>query len=109
SSSGASYTGLAIAGTTATSFLYAANFHAGTIDVFDTKFAPVKLANAFNDPMIPAGFAPFNIQNLGGKLYVSYAMQNANKSFSTSGAGLGYIDAFDTSGNLMQLLVSKGR
>ena len=73
------YKGLALV-TTPVVQLYAANFKSGTIDVFDAQFNPVTLASgSFTDSTIPAGFAPFNIQNLGGKLYVTYAKQDANK------------------------------
>ena len=60
------------------------------------------------DAKIPAGFAPFNIWNLGGKLYVAYAMQDANKKFDVAGAGNGYVDVFDTTGKLLQSLVVGG-
>src|SRR5205085_5246151 len=74
SGSGAVYKGIAILATGANPQLYAANFHSGTIDVFDATFKPVTLpAGSFADPAVPAGFAPFNIQNLGGRLFVSYA------------------------------------
>jgi uncharacterized protein (TIGR03118 family) len=106
SSSGAEYTGLAIGTIGSNSYLYAANFHAGTIEVYNSSFMQMTLMNAFKDPMIPAGYAPFNVQSLGGKLYVAYAQQNASKSFSNSGPGLGYVSVFDTSGNLLQHLVA---
>jgi len=106
SSTGAEYTGLAIGTIGSSSYLYAANFHAGTIEVYNSSFMQMTLMNAFKDPMIPAGYAPFNVQNLGGKLYVAYAQQNGNKSFSNSGPGLGYVSVFDTSGNLLQHLVA---
>lgn len=108
SSSGAVYKGLAIV-TTPAPQLYAANFHSGAIDVFDGNFKPVTLAaGAFTDPMIPAGFAPFNIQNLGGKLYVTYAKQDAAKIFDAPGVGNGYVDVYDTTGKLLQHLASQG-
>jgi uncharacterized protein (TIGR03118 family) len=69
----ASYKGLAIATTTAGTFLYGANFHQGRIDVFDQSFNLVHLSGSFQDPKIPPGFAPFNVQELGGRLYVAYA------------------------------------
>jgi hypothetical protein len=50
-------------------FIYAANFHAGIIEVYSGNFAAATLPGFFVDPAVPAGFAPFNIQNLGGKLY----------------------------------------
>lgn len=102
------YKGLAIV-TTPTPQLYAANFKAGTIDVFDASYKPVTLAaGAFTDPGVPSGFAPFNIWNLGGKLYVTYAKQDAAKKFDVPGVGNGYVSVFDTSGKLLQHLISTG-
>jgi uncharacterized protein (TIGR03118 family) len=102
------YKGLALV-TTPVVQLYAANFRAGTIDVFDAQFHPVTLAGgSFTDSKMPAGFAPFNICNLGGKLYVAYAKQDANKKFDVAGAGNGYVDVFDTTGKLLQSLVVGG-
>jgi uncharacterized protein (TIGR03118 family) len=108
-SSTAGYTGLAPV-TTPVVQLYAANFRAGTIDVFDAQFKAVTLASgSFTDAKIPAGFAPFNIWNLGGKLYVAYAKQDANKQFSVPGVGNGYVDVFDTTGKLLSSLVVGAR
>jgi uncharacterized protein (TIGR03118 family) len=104
----AAYKGLALLTTPAVQ-LYAANFKAGTIDVFDGQFKPVALAaGAFTDSAIPAGFAPFNIVPIGGKLYVSYAKQDANNQFDVAGAGNGYVDVFDSTGKLLQHLISGG-
>jgi uncharacterized protein (TIGR03118 family) len=102
------YKGLAIADSGGKTFLYAANFHAGTIDVFDDTFAPTNLSGDFTDPSLPMGFAPFNIQEIGGKLYVSYAQQDADKLDDVPGAGLGIVDVYDTSGHLLQRLISQG-
>jgi len=102
------YKGLALV-TTPVVQLYAANFKTGTIDVFDAQFNKVSLASgAFTDPSIPAGFAPFNIQNLGGKLYVAYAKQDLYQQGDVSGVGNGYVDVFDTTGKLLQSLVVGG-
>ncbi|HLK67354.1 MAG TPA: TIGR03118 family protein [Bryobacteraceae bacterium] len=104
----AAYKGLAIVGAP-TPQLYAANFKTGTIDVFDANFKPVTLAaGAFTDPQIPAGFAPFNIQSLGGKLYVTYALQDANGQFDVAGPGNGYVSTYDNTGKLLQHLVGPG-
>ncbi len=108
SSSGAVYKGLAIATLSSGAYIYAANFHSGQIDVFDSKFAATKLSGSFTDPALPAGFAPFNIQNLGGVLYVTYAKQDSNRFNDVAGPGNGFVDAFDTSGNLQQRVVSNG-
>src|SRR5215472_3799914 len=101
---GAIYDGLAIGDVGAAHFLYAADFHNGKIDVIDGQFHKVALgANGFGtfaDPNLPQGFAPFNIQNLGGRLYVTYAKQDAAAARDVAGAGNGFIDVYDTSGNL---------
>ena len=109
SPSGAVYKGLAMGANASGNHLYAANFHAGTIDVFDKDFHQVQLAGSFSDPNIHRGFAPFNIQNLGGKLYVTYAKQDANGEDDVAGPGNGYVDIFDTNGNLLQRLATRGR
>lgn len=106
--SGAVYKGLAIGSNTTGNFLYAANFRAGTIDVFDKNFAKATLAGSFTDPNLPAGFAPFGIQNIGGQLFVTYAQQDADKKDDVAGPGNGYVDIFDTSGNLVRRFASQG-
>ncbi|HLY18372.1 MAG TPA: TIGR03118 family protein [Bryobacteraceae bacterium] len=108
STKGAAYSGLAIGAVGANTYLYAANMSGGTIDVFDSTYAPVTLLNAFQDSQIPAGYAPFNVQNLGGNLYVTYAQQNADKTFIVPGAGSGYVDVYSTAGALLHHLVSGG-
>ena len=109
SASGAVYTGLAI-GTNAAGalLLYAANFNSGKIDVFDGKFSPATVAGGFTDANIPAGFAPYNIWPVAGKLYVTYAQQDSKKQNSVAGAGAGYVDVFDFDGNLQKRLISGG-
>jgi uncharacterized protein (TIGR03118 family) len=110
SASGAAYFGLAMATDPASSntYLYAANFHAGTVDVFDSNYNQLELPGTFRDPSIPTGYAPFNVQNLGGNIYVAFARQNANQSFSMSGPGLGYVDVFAPNGVMIQQLIAKG-
>ncbi|MFL5800918.1 MAG: TIGR03118 family protein [Roseiflexaceae bacterium] len=109
SGAAAIYKGLAIGANASGNFLYAANFHAGTIDVFDKNFHQVLLAGSFTDPDIHTRFAPFNIQNLGGKLYVTYAKQDADGEDDVAGPANGYVDIFDTTGNLLQRLATRGR
>jgi uncharacterized protein (TIGR03118 family) len=107
---GAMYDGLASGDVGAAHFLYAADFHNGKIDVIDGQFQKVALGTnrfgTFADPNLPAGFAPFNVQNLGGKVFVTYAKQDATASRDVAGPGNGFVDVFDTSGNLLQRLVS---
>jgi uncharacterized protein (TIGR03118 family) len=108
SSAGAVYKGLALGSDTSRSFLFAANFRAGTIDVFDQSFHSVHLAGAFQDASLPAGFVPFNVQNIGGSLFVTYALKDANGHDEVYGPGRGFIDVFNTNGNLLQRLASAG-
>ncbi len=105
---GAVYKGLAVANTNNGPMLYAANFQAGTIDVYDANLTPVVSTGAFSDNNLPAGFAPFNIQRIGRKLYVTYAKQDETKHDDVAGTGNGLIDVFDFNGNLLARLVSNG-
>jgi uncharacterized protein (TIGR03118 family) len=100
--SNAVYKGLALAQSGGQDYLYAADFHNGRIDVFNSSFAPQNWAGAFSDKKIPAGFAPFNVQNLGGNLYVTYAKQDADAHDDVAGAGNGFVDEFDTAGHLIK-------
>src|SRR5439155_25715967 len=102
SASGAVSEGLAIGRVGTNSFIYASNFHAGTVDVFDSTFASVTVPGAFHDPTIPAGYAPFGIQNLGGTIFVTYALQNATAHDDVAGEVHGFVNAFDTAGNLLR-------
>ena len=102
------YKGLAIASTGSGDFLYAANFKNGTIDVFNGNFAAAALAGSFTDPVLPSGYAPFNIQNLNGRLYVAYAHQNASGTNDLPGAGNGIVDVFDFNGIFVQRLITGG-
>ena len=101
---GAVYKGLAISGAR----LYATDFHNGKVDVFDDAYAPVTGSCAFADASLPAGFAPFGIQELGGTIFVTYAKQDDAAHDDVKGAGLGYVDAFDTDGNLLGRVASAG-
>jgi uncharacterized protein (TIGR03118 family) len=95
------YKGLAINGST----LYAANFRSGTIDVFSGGFgSPLHL----EDPNLPAGFGPFGMQLLNGKIYVTFAMQDADKHDDDPGPGRGFVDVLDPATNLLTRLISRG-
>src|SRR5207237_5098388 len=99
---GAVYKGLAIATSTtgpifasdpaSTSVLYAANFRSGQVEVYDTNF---KLVTTFTDTHVPTGYAPFNVQVLGSKLYVTFALQNADRHDDVAGRGHGFVDVFN--------------
>ena len=103
------YKGSAIASVGGHTYLYAANFRTGAIDVLSGDASAPSLPGAFSDPSVPAGYAPFNVQNLNGKLYVTYAKQDAAKHDEEDGAGAGYVASFDTSGHLISHLVSGGK
>ena len=109
SASGAVYKSLTIANTAAGTFIYATNFHNGTVDVFDSNFHQVNGAGSFIDPNIPAGFAPFGIKNINGTIFVTYAKQLAPDNHDDqAGPGNGFVDEFDTSGNLIERFASNG-
>jgi uncharacterized protein (TIGR03118 family) len=109
SSSGAVYKGLALATDPAgNTFLYAADFGRGTIDVFDQNFKPAERAGFFQDPNIPDGFAPFNIRSIHDLLFVTYAQHGVGGADDLPGAGHGFIDVYDTDGNLVKRLASQG-
>jgi len=95
-------TGATIAQIGADRFLYVADLKAGKIRVYDSNFQPMAVGQgAFDDDHLPPGFAPFNIQDIGGDLYVAYAKQDQAKTFVTSGAGLGFVDVFSPQGRLL--------
>lgn len=108
SASGAVYKGLALGSTGSGNLLYAANFTGGKIDVFDAAFTPTTPGGGFLDPNLPAGYVPFNIQNLGGQLYVTYALRQPGADDETAGPGLGIVDVFDTDGSLIRRLATGG-
>jgi uncharacterized protein (TIGR03118 family) len=112
STPGAVYKGLALADSDGRELLFAANFRSGQIDIFNSHFhaATVAASNsaggAFHDPNLPAGFAPFDIQEIDGQLYVTYAKQDDAKHDDVAGAGNGFIDVYSNDGFLIRRLVS---
>lgn len=109
--SGAVYKGLAIGTANSASYLYAADFVQGKVQVFNSTFGTTNtLTGNFTDPNLPSGYAPFGIKNLGGKIYVTYALQSGipGDIDEQHGAGLGIVDVFDTNGNLLNRVASGG-
>jgi uncharacterized protein (TIGR03118 family) len=102
----ASYTDIALDTNATGTFLLAANFKQGTVDVFDSTFAAHALTGSFADPTLPTGYSPFGIHSIGGNVYVTYAQVNATTGESV-GAGLGYVDEFDNNGNFIVRVVSQ--
>jgi uncharacterized protein (TIGR03118 family) len=120
---GAVYKGLAIAsaGTpifsgdaSSTTVIYATNFRSGQIEVYDPSFQRITLpSGAFTDPDLPRGYAPFNVQELNGKIYVTYAKQDQAKHDDDAGPHRGFVDVFNLDGtpglaNGQVRLVSRG-
>ena len=103
---GAVFTGLAIGNNGSGDFLYAADFANGKIDVLNSTFGLTTLAGNFTDPNLPAGFSPYNIQTVGGKLYVEYAKVDPVTHRPTTTANTGIVDVYDVNGNLLQRLAT---
>jgi uncharacterized protein (TIGR03118 family) len=103
SATGAVYKGLAL--DTGSQQLYAANFSQNKIEVYNTKF---QLVNTFTDPSLPARYAPFNIMDVNGLLYVSFAERDKSGHDEVDGAHKGYVDVFNTSGVLQTHLIAGG-
>ena len=108
--SAAVYKGLAISDPgMSDAVLYATNFRAGTIEVYDPSFAPAILPpGSFTDPGLPEGYAPFNDKVINGELYVTYAKQDADKHDDEAGLGNGFVDVFNLDGTMKGRLISNG-
>jgi uncharacterized protein (TIGR03118 family) len=106
---GASYKGLAIAQTASGPLLYAADFHNARVDVFDESWHLAGGPGAFVDQGLPPGYAPFGIQTIGGRVFVSYAKQDEEAEDEVAGHGLGFVDAYDTAGNLLERVAQRGQ
>jgi uncharacterized protein (TIGR03118 family) len=103
----AEYKGLAIASTSSGDRLYATDFHNGRVDVFDGNFNLLQTKGDFVDPDISGKYAPFGIQNLGGNIFVTYAKVGSSGD-DVSGHGHGFVDEYDTSGNLIARVGTHG-
>lgn len=101
---GASYKGLTLGNSSGENFLYAPDFANGKIDVLNGSFQKVSLAGSFVDPNLPSGFVPFNAENIGGKLYVTYAKKENGED--VPGPGNGIVSVFDLNGNIEKRLIS---
>jgi uncharacterized protein (TIGR03118 family) len=99
---GAIFKGLAIADNK----LFAADFHNNEVAVFDSNW---NLVDRFTDPSLPGGYAPFGIQAIGGRIFVTFAKQDADAEDEVAGQGLGFVDEFDTSGNLVGQVAQHGQ
>jgi uncharacterized protein (TIGR03118 family) len=104
------YKGLAIAqASDGKTYLYAANFRSGRVEAYDSTFKPVELPGGlFVDPRLPAGYAPFGIAEINGKLYVTFAKQDAKLEDDVAGPGHGFVDVFTNDGVFVRRLVTRG-
>jgi uncharacterized protein (TIGR03118 family) len=104
------YKGLAIAqASDGHTYLYAANFRSGRVEAYNDTFTPVELPGGlFVDFKMPADYAPFNVQELGGRLYVTYAKRDAGLEDDVAGRGHGFVDVFTTDGAFVKRLVTRG-
>jgi uncharacterized protein (TIGR03118 family) len=107
--SGAVYKGITRGFVNGHNFLYVTNFHTGTVETYDENFV-LQAGFPFADPNLPAGFAPFNIRNLNGQLYVTYAKQDnpADAEDDVPGPGNGFVNIFTLNGQFVKRLVSNG-
>lgn len=108
STNGANYKGLTRGANGEKTLLYAANFFSGKVDVFDNQFHPVTLTGTFTDPYLPAGYAPYGIQNINGDIYVTFAKQDDAKHDAVNGKGLGIVDVFDANGHFLRRIATGG-
>ncbi len=108
STAGDSFTGLAIGTVAGGNLLYAADFAHGTVVTLDSTFAPATTIGGFVDATLPTGYAPFGIQQIGGRVFITYALRDTTTGRDTAGAGLGLVDVFDLQGTLLQHLVATG-
>ncbi len=99
---GAIFKGLAIADNK----LYAADFHNNEVAVFDSSWS---LVDRFTDPGLPSGYAPFGIQAIAGNIFVTFAKQDADAEDEVAGQGRGFVDEFDTAGNLIARIAQHGQ
>ena len=104
----ANYKGAAIGSVSGNDYLYTANFKTGMIDAYKGDVAAPSLSGSFIDPTLPSGYAPFNVQNLNGSLYVAYALRDNATLDEVKGAGLGYVDKFSLSGDFQGRIASGG-
>lgn len=105
---GAVYKGLALVHGATGPLLLGANFHDGTIDVWDGSFDRVDTTGLFTDPKVPSDFAPFNVAEINGKVFVTYAKQDADREDDVAGKGNGFVDVYSTSGELLQRFARHG-
>ena len=102
------YKGAALGVVGGHTYLYTTNFHEGVVEAEKGDAGGPDLPGTFADPTLPAGYAPFGIANLGGLLYVTYALQDAAQEDEVAGPGNGFVNVFDLTGNFISRFASDG-
>jgi uncharacterized protein (TIGR03118 family) len=105
---GAVYKGLALLTNGANTYLLAANFRAPALEVYDSNFKLTQLAGSFQDPTLPAGFAPFGVHVIGTQVVVTYAKQDTPKHDPVNAPGNGFVSLFDNTGVFIRRITSNG-
>lgn len=105
---GSVYKGAALGESSTGTRLFVTNFSEGKVSIYDDTFAEIEDDEAFVDPEVPAGYAPFGIENINGLIYVTYAKQDRDGEDDVPGPGHGFLAAFDADGNLVTHLASHG-
>lgn len=103
----AAYTGITLEASAAGATLLAADFRNAMIVPIDDGFHHTTLAGGFVDPTLPSGYAPFGVRNIGGTVFVSYAVRSASGD-AVPGKGNGVVAAFDTGGHFLREIASGG-
>jgi uncharacterized protein (TIGR03118 family) len=109
SAAGSIYKGLAFASTPAGDRFYATDFHNSRVDVYDAAFNLVTNRGAFVDSELPAGYAPFGIQTIGGRIFVTYVKQDTEATDELHGQGLGFVDVYNWAGDLLSRVAQRGQ
>ncbi|MGH8963100.1 MAG: TIGR03118 family protein [Jatrophihabitantaceae bacterium] len=105
---GAVYKGVTIAHSPFGPLLLAANFHDNRIDVFNASFTQLPVGLLFHDRHLPRGYAPFNVAEIGDRVFVTYAKQDAARHDDVAGSGHGFIDVYTDYGALLHRFASRG-
>ncbi len=106
---GAVYTDIALMTNSNGTYLLAANFGKGSdVEVYDSTFAPAKLAGSFADPSLPAGYVPYSVHAIGSQVFVTYALRSTTATAPVIAPGNGIVNVFDTNGNLVAHAIAAG-
>ena len=109
SASGAFYTGIAVLNPgCCREYLALADFRRAFINTYDVTFNPLSTLGSFKDPNLPSGYAPFNLEQFGTQVFITYALQDASSSNPLPGRGNGIVDIFDQEGNFVRRFTSNG-